>query len=114
MNVRTGDTVLVLTGKDRGKRGRVERVARTKNGMGVVVAGVNIAKKHERPRGRNRQGGIIELPVPIHVSNVQLVCPNCNKPTRVGHRESDGASAGGTRRVRLCKQCGQQIEVVRK
>ena len=111
MNVRTGDTVLVLSGKDRGKQGRIERVARTKRGMGVVVSGVNMAKKHQKGRGRNRQGGIIDLPVPIHVSNVQLVCPNCNKPTRVGHRQPDGENA---RRVRLCKQCGEQIESTRR
>ena len=111
MNVRTGDTVLVLAGKDRGKQGRIERVQRTKRGIGVVVAGVNMAKKHQRGQGRNRQGGIIDLPVPIHVSNVQLVCPNCNKPTRVGHRQLDGEHA---RRVRLCKQCGEQIESTRR
>ncbi|MFN2484919.1 MAG: 50S ribosomal protein L24 [Candidatus Limnocylindria bacterium] len=111
MNVRAGDTVLVLTGKDRGKRGRIERVQRTKRGMGVVVTGVNVAKKHERPRGRTRQGGIIDLPVPLHVSNVQLVCPNCNKPTRVAHGHLPGESG---RRVRMCKQCGEQIEVGRR
>lgn len=103
--------MLVLSGKDRGKRGRVERVQRTKLGMGVVVTGVNIAKKHQRGRGRTRQGGIIDLPVPIHISNVQLVCPNCNKPTRVGHRQLEGE---GARRIRLCKQCGEQIEVTRR
>ena len=107
MNVRAGDMVVVLSGKDRGKRGRIERVQRTSRGMGVVVAGVNIAKKHERARGRNRQGGIIDLPVPLHVSNVQLVCPNCNKPTRVAHSQLGGES---DRRVRVCKHCGQQIE----
>ena len=111
MNVRTGDTVLVLTGKDRGKQGRIERLQRTKRGVGVVVAGVNIAKKHQKSRGRNRQGGIIDLPVAIHVSNVQLVCPNCNKPTRVGHGQLEGDKA---RRIRLCKQCGEQIEAPRR
>ena len=111
MNVRTGDTVLVLSGKDRGKQGRIERVQRTKRGVGVVVTGVNVAKKHQKGRGRNRQGGIIDLPVPIHVSNVQVVCPNCNKPTRVGHRVLEGQDG---RRVRVCKQCGEQIEVVRR
>ena len=111
MNVRTGDTVLVLTGKDRGKQGRIERVQRTKRGMGVVVGGVNMAKKHQKGRGRNRQGGIIDLPVPLHVSNVQLVCPSCNKPTRVAHGKLEGEN---TRRIRLCKQCGEQIETVRR
>lgn len=111
MNVRTGDTVLVLTGKDRGKQGRVERVQRTKRGMGVVVGGVNMAKKHQKGQGRTRQGGIIDLPVPLHVSNVQVVCPSCNKPTRVGHRQLEGEHA---RRVRVCKHCGEQIEAARR
>ena len=110
MNVRTGDTVLVVTGKDRGKRGRVERVTRSEHGVRVVVAGVNVAKKHQRPRGRNRQGGIIELPVPLHVSNVQVVCPSCNRPTRIGHVQLPGDEG---RRARVCKHCGEQIEVRR-
>lgn len=109
MNVRRGDTVLVLAGKDRGKRGTVERVQKIKRGYGVVVPGVNMAKRHQRPRNPTQQAGIIDLPVPIHISNVQVVCPRCNKPTRVGHQELEGG-----RRVRVCKQCGEQIEVSSK
>jgi large subunit ribosomal protein L24 len=109
MNVRRGDTVLVLAGKDRGKRGTVERVQKTKRGFGVVIPGVNMAKRHQRPRNRTQQAGIIDLPVPIHVSNVQVVCPRCNKPTRVGHQQLEDG-----RRVRVCKQCGEQIEVTTK
>ena len=109
MNVRRGDTVLVLAGKDRGKRGTVERVEKTKRGYGVVIPGVNMAKRHQRPRTRTQQAGIIDLPVPIHISNVQVVCPRCNKPTRVGHQQLEDG-----RRVRVCKQCGEQIEVSSK
>ena len=114
MNVRRGDTVMVLTGKDRGKRGTVDRILRTKRGLGVVVPGLNMAKRHQRPvrRGQQsaqQQGGIIDLPVPIHVSNVQVVCPRCNRPTRIGHEELDGG-----RRARVCKHCGEQIEVTTK
>ncbi|HEU5325461.1 MAG TPA: 50S ribosomal protein L24 [Candidatus Limnocylindria bacterium] len=109
MNVRRGDTVLVLAGKDRGKRGTVERVEKTKRGYGVVIPGVNMAKRHQRPRTRTQQAGIIDLPVPIHISNVQVVCPRCNKPTRVGHQQLEDG-----RRVRVCKQCGEQIEVTTK
>ncbi len=106
MNVRRGDTVMVIAGKDRGKRGTVERVEKTKRGLGVVVPGLNMAKRHMRPRTRSQQAGILDLPVPIHISNVQVVCPRCSKPTRVGHQVLEGG-----RRVRVCKHCGEQIEV---
>lgn len=108
MNVRKGDTVVVLTGKDRGKRGTVERVEQTKRGAGVVVPGLNMAKRHMRPRTRTQQAGILDLPVPIHVSNVQVICPRCDKPTRVGHVQREDGST-----VRVCKQCGEQIEGAR-
>jgi large subunit ribosomal protein L24 len=109
MNVRRGDTVLVLAGKDRGKRGTVDRVEKTKRGFGVVIPGINMAKRHQRARSRTQSAGIIDLPVPIHVSNVQVVCPRCNKPTRVGHAKLESGS-----RTRVCKQCGEQIEVTTK
>jgi large subunit ribosomal protein L24 len=109
MSVRKGDTVLVLAGKDRGKRGMVERVERTKRGLGVVVPGINMARKHQRSVGRTRQGGILDVPMPLHVSNVMVVCPNCDKPTRVGHTHLEDG-----RRARTCKHCGEQIEVVKK
>ena len=105
MNVRKGDTVMVLAGKDRGKRGTVDHVERTKRGLGVVVPGLNMAKRHMRSRTRTQQAGILDLPVPIHVSNVQLVCPRCDKPTRTGVQMLENG-----RRVRVCKNCGEQIE----
>jgi large subunit ribosomal protein L24 len=109
MNVRKGDTVVVLAGKDRGKRGTVERIERTKRGPAVIVPGINMARKHQRARGRTRQGGIMDLPLPIHASNVQVVCPRCDKPTRIGH-----ATLEDGRRSRVCKHCGEQIEVAVK
>lgn len=105
VNVRKGDTVVVLAGKDRGKRGTVERLERTKRGIGVVVPGINMAKRHQRPRTRSQQAGILDLPVPIHVSNVQVVCPRCDKPGRLAHARLENG-----RRVRVCKHCGEQIE----
>ena len=74
-NVKKGDMVLVLAGKDRGKRGTVERVERTKRGLGVVVPGVNMAKKHQRPRNQTQQAGILDIPVPLHISNVMVSAP---------------------------------------
>ena len=105
MAVKKGDTVLVIAGMDRGKRGTVERVEQTKRGLGVVVPGLNMAKRHMRSRTRTQQAGILDLPVPIHVSNVQLVCPRCDKPTRTGVQMLENG-----RRVRVCKNCGEQIE----
>ena len=109
MDVRKGDTVLVLAGKDRGKRGTVDRVERTKRGLGVVVPGINMARRHQRARSRTQPAGILDIPVPIHISNVQVVCPRCNQPTRVGHQHLEGG-----RVVRVCKRCGEQIEVTTK
>jgi large subunit ribosomal protein L24 len=105
LNIRKDDQVEVLAGKDRGKRGVVERVERTKRGLGVVVPGINMAKRHQRPRSRTQTAGIIDMPVPLHVSNVQVVCPRCDKPTRVSHQLLEDGS-----HVRVCKHCGEQIE----
>ncbi len=109
MSVRKGDTVLVLAGKDRGKRGTVERVQRTKRGLGVVVPGINMARKHQRTVSRTRQGGILDVPMPLDLSNVMVVCPNCDKPTRTAHTQLEDG-----RRVRSCKHCGEQLEVGKK
>ncbi len=118
MNIKKGDKVVVISGDDRGSEGEVQRVIRAKWGKGrkagerkveadrVVVAGVNLIKKHQRRTGNvNTQFGIIEREAPIHISNVMLVCPKCGKATRVGHQ----TFADGTR-ARLCKQCGETID----
>jgi large subunit ribosomal protein L24 len=129
--VRKGDTVVVLAGKDAGKRGVVERVlverrsrvlgarrvARTTTLLAdaaVVVTGLNIAKRHTKPRQSQsttdrmpkiQQGGILELAQPLAISKVMVVCPRCEKPTRVGH-----ATLENGRRVRVCRHCGEQLE----
>jgi large subunit ribosomal protein L24 len=109
-SIRKGDTVVVLAGKDRGKRGTVERVEKTKRGLGVVIPGINMAKKHQRPRSRTETAGILDLPMPLDISNVQVVCPRCDKPTRVAHAHLEGEEG---RTVRVCKHCGEQVEVSR-
>ena len=101
MNVKKGDQVEVLSGKDKGKRGEVI-VALPSEGK-VVVRGVAVVKKAQRPTQTNQQGGIVEKEAAIDVSNVALVCPTCGKATRVGHAEEDG------KKVRVCKKCGQEI-----
>ena len=97
--IRKNDNVLVTTGKDRGKRGRVLRVLPEKHRL--VVEGVNFVKRHTKPNpSQNVKGGIMEREAPLHASNVQLVCPECGAPTRVGRRRLDDG-----RKVRICRKC---------
>jgi large subunit ribosomal protein L24 len=129
--IRKGDTVVVLSGKDAGKRGTVERVVRQlaapsgarsvyrrgsgAAGLKVVVEGLNVAKRHTKPRqsaGRTdrmpkmQQGGIFDIAQPLPVGRVMVVCPNCDKPTRIAHATLDTG-----RRVRVCRHCNEQLEV---
>ncbi len=102
MKIRKGDRVRVLSGKDRGKTGVVTRSI-PETGR-VIVDGVNIAKKHQKPTSQTNTGGIIDKEMPIPASNVAIVCNSCGKPTRVGHRfEGDGT------KVRICRKCGGDI-----
>jgi len=129
--IRKGDTVVVLAGKDAGKRGKVESVIRRQaapssarsvfrrgssaGGVSVVVEGLNIAKRHTKPRQsagttdrvpKMQQGGILDIAQPIPVSKVMLICTNCGKPTRIAHATLDTG-----RRVRVCRHCGEQLEL---
>ena len=129
--IRKGDTVVVLAGKDAGKRGKVESVIRRQaapssarsvfrrgssaGGVSVVVEGLNIAKRHTKPRQSSsatdrmpkiQQGGILDLAQPVPISKVMLVCTSCGKPTRIAH-----ATLETGRRVRVCRHCGEQVEV---
>ncbi|OGO55144.1 MAG: 50S ribosomal protein L24 [Chloroflexi bacterium RBG_16_72_14] len=132
--IRKGDTVVVLAGKDAGKRGTVERIIRldpsptplrsgyrrtsAKGGVSVVVEGLNIARKHTKPRQRNTgssigggvpsidPGGVLDRAMPVPISRVMVVCGHCDRPTRVGHRVLDNGT-----RVRVCRHCGEPLEV---
>jgi large subunit ribosomal protein L24 len=98
MKIRKGDTVQVLQGKDRGKRGEVVFAYPAKGK--VVVDRLNVAKRHQKPTRAMQQGGIIEKEMPMPVSRVAIVCPSCGKATRVGYRiEADGG------KVRICRKC---------
>ncbi len=127
--IRSGDTVVVLHGKDAGKRGKVDKVIRNPVGMvkqksgfwrktsvrplSVVISGINIAKRHTKPRQRLSQntqqpmqsGGIVDKPMPIDASNVMLVCPRCERVTRVKHER-----LGSGKSVRVCSHCREQLE----
>ena len=98
-SVRKNDNVVVMSGRDKGKRGRVLRVIPEKTR--VIVEGVNFIKRHTRPNPQKQiKGGIVEREASVHASNVQIVCPECGKPTRTGHRTlNDGT------RVRICRKC---------
>jgi large subunit ribosomal protein L24 len=101
--VRKNDTVQVLAGRERGKQGKITRVL-TKEDR-VVVEGLNIRKRHTKPRRQGEQAGIVEFPAPIHISNVAVVCGKCGKAARVGFR----LLADDTK-VRFCKRCDEVIE----
>ncbi|MBQ6297856.1 MAG: 50S ribosomal protein L24 [Selenomonadaceae bacterium] len=102
LHVKKGDTVVVLSGKDKGKQGKVI-TAMPKAGK-VVVEGINKVKRHSKPSLKVPQGGIITKEMPLHACKVQLVCPACNKPTRIGHKDVNGKNS------RVCKKCGEVIE----
>ncbi|AVX21796.1 MULTISPECIES: 50S ribosomal protein L24 [Carboxydocella] len=102
VHVKKGDTVVVITGKDAGKKGKVLQVITDKNR--VVVEGVNIVKRHTKPNQANPQGGIISKEAPIHASNVMLWCDKCGKGVRYGKLIKDGV------KVRVCKKCGTNLE----
>jgi large subunit ribosomal protein L24 len=103
MKIRRDDTVLVIAGKDRGKTGKV-RQSFPKEGR-VIVDGVNIVKRHMKPRGNVRQAGIIESESPIRVSNVMLICTKCNNPARIEFRLLEGGT-----KARVCSRCGEVID----
>lgn len=102
LNVKKGDNVIVLTGQDKGKKGTV--ISASPKKQTVRVEGVNVVTKHVKPRGPQNPGGMMKEPGNIHVSNVQIVCPDCGKPTRVGHAIVDGKKA------RVCKHCGASLD----
>ena len=102
MSIKKGDLVVVLSGKDKGKQGKVLSVIPAESK--VIVEGVNVATKHKKPRTQNEQGGIVKMEAPIYSCKVQRVCPKCNKPTRPAHKMlADG------KKVRVCKKCGAEI-----
>jgi large subunit ribosomal protein L24 len=109
--IKKGDNVEVMAGKDAGKRGTVQRVLTEERR--VVVDKINMVKRHTKPRPAPRRtgsqqvipGGVIEKEAPLHISNVQLVCPACGKPSRVGFRVNDDGN-----KVRVCRNCGKDVD----
>jgi large subunit ribosomal protein L24 len=102
MKIHKGDEVIVLAGKDKGKKAEVVRAMPSTDK--VIVEGVNIAKRHSKPTRATQQGGVIDKFMPVHVSTVALVCKSCNKPTRIGYRVDDSGE-----KVRVCRKCGSDL-----
>ena len=101
MNIIKDDKVVVLSGKDKGKEGKV--LSADPKGGKVIVEGVNVASKHMKPRKQGEEGGIIKMETPIYACKVMVVCPKCGKPTRGAHKLVDG------KKVRVCKKCGADL-----
>jgi large subunit ribosomal protein L24 len=101
MRLREGDKVKVISGKDAGKESRISKVFPKKDQ--VIVEGVNTAKRHTRPRGQTMQGGIVDKDMPIHVSNVMIMCEDCGRPVRIGYRVDEHG------KYRVCPKCGSDL-----
>ena len=101
MNIKKNDTVIVLSGKDKGKTGKV--LGTLPSDMKVVVEGINMATCHLKPRKQGETGGIVQREAAIYASKVQVVCPKCSKGTRVAHKIADG------KKIRVCKHCGAEL-----
>ena len=110
LNVKKGDTVVVISGKDKGKKGKVMMAQPTDER--VVVQGAAMVTRHVKPRKQGQPGGRIDKESPIHASNVMLVCPKCDKPTRIAHKLKEVEISGEKKQksVRVCKNCGKVID----
>ncbi len=104
LRIKKGDTVEAVSGKEKGKRGKVLRVMSSNGKRYVLVEKINMIKKHMKPSQKIKEGGILEREGPLHISNVSVVCPKCSKATRVG------VQAGDDRKVRFCKKCREIID----
>lgn len=102
MKIKKGDTVLVVAGKEKGKAGKVTKAIPKDNK--IIVAGLNVAKKHAKPSKKNPHGGIIDLHAPINVSNVMIICPRCSKATKIGHKVTEKS------KFRICKKCNESLD----
>lgn len=101
MKIKKGDQVIIISGKDRGKSGKILDVLTQERR--VVIEGANIRKKHVRPKKSGEKGQVVEIPAPTSVSNVKLICSKCNKPTRVGYK------IVGDKKYRICKKCSGEL-----
>jgi len=104
LRIRKGDTVEIIAGREKGKRGKIIRILSSNHDTRVLVERLNMIKRHMRRSAKYKEGGIIDMEGPIHISNVSLVCPKCDKRTRIGSKPS------GDKNVRYCKKCNEIID----
>ncbi|OQX00936.1 50S ribosomal protein L24 [Candidatus Parcubacteria bacterium A4] len=107
MKIKKEDIVLIISGKDKGKRGKVLRVFPERER--VLVEGINLRKKHQKPRKAKEKGQIIEMPTPLSISNIKLICPKCGEAARVGYKLKGDEKSGKQKKYRICKKC--EIEI---
>ena len=107
MKIKKRDQVLIISGKDRGRKSKVLEVF-PKEGR-ILIEGINLRKKHQRPKKTGEKGQIIEMPAPVHVSNVKLICPKCGKAAKVGYKAIKSKDKSQRSKVRICKKCGEVI-----
>ncbi len=103
LRIKKNDTVIITTGKEKGKKGRV--LAFSSSNDRIIVEKINIVKRHMKPTRKYSQGGIIDKEAPVHISNVMLICPKCNKPTRIRN-----SFLQDNRKVRMCKKCNEVMD----
>jgi len=101
MKIKKGDQVLIISGKDKGRKNKIIKVFLKESK--AIVEGINLRKKHVKPKKSGEKGQIVEVPAPLNVSNLKLICSKCGKPTRVGYKME------GKRKYRICKKCGKEI-----
>jgi large subunit ribosomal protein L24 len=101
VKIKKGDTVLIILGKDRGRKGKVLKAFPKE--LKILVEGINLKKKHVRPKREGEKGQIVQIPAPIQISNVKVICPKCGKTTRIGYKIEN------KRKFRICKKCEEEI-----
>jgi len=101
MKIKKGDMVLIISGKDRGKKGKILKTFPAEHK--ILVEGINLRRKHQRSKRTGEKGQIVTLPAPINISNAKLICPKCGKPARIGYKIVEN------KKYRICKKCGQEI-----
>jgi len=109
MNIKKGDNVIVISGKDKGKQGKVVRVFPARDSIGgkIIVENINLKKKHQKPKSAGKKGETISVSRPVFLSTVKLICKNCGKPTRTGSKiMNDPSATRAGKKVRICKKCG--------
>lgn len=107
MNVRKDDNVMVISGNSLGKQGKVLKVFPER--QRIIIEGVNIVKRHSRPSQKNPQGGVVQKEAPVNATNIMVICPKCNKATRVGHTNVTDATSGRKKKMRVCKHCNEMF-----